>query len=140
MVEYIFFVVILEVKETLSTLQSTANLVRVLPISVILSTWTRLAKVTQTALGAGPQGLQEPHQAAAHHGLGVTATRDGFNQIVMSSPKKFKYIPDSDIPRREDPCDLTGVQVPETATIEGCDINVKKFHHDLWINIVELLQ
>ena len=43
-VEYLIFLIILVVKEPLSTLLSKANLVRVLPISVLLSSWTRLAR------------------------------------------------------------------------------------------------
>ena len=42
--EYLIFLIILVVKEPLSTLLSKANLVRVLPISVLLSSWTRLAR------------------------------------------------------------------------------------------------
>ena len=57
----------------------------------------------------------------------------------MSSPRNVKDIPDSDIPRGEDLGDLTGVQVPETATIEGCDIDSKELHHYRRVNIVELL-
>ena len=105
--------------------------------SIILD---KTSQVPHTALGAGPQGLQEPHHAAAQHGFGVTATRDSFDQIAMSSPRNVKDIPDSDIPRGEDLGDLTGVQVPETATIEGCDIDSKELHNYRRVNIVELLQ